>query len=533
VSSAIQNFKLTIYYTDSEIISTNISENTLTLYRYNQTTTQWDKLATDGSFVLATGANTTNNFIFANLTNFSSYSAGGLLTQGAACNIDTDCNATCKNSFDTGSYCAVSTQCVYNGATYENGGTACDSNNLQTCTSGTWSSSSCTNGCSDGTCLATTTTTTTTTGGGGGGGGATKKDIEALQQALANITQAISGVTIDTLEIYQLLTIGETTTTSITLRNPKQEDVSIKIKLKGEAAQFIFTLERITIPAQDSRTLNLRIIVPDDAEPKTYTAELTLETADEKITIPIILEITKKLPEKIVDIKIQPLQRTLQPGDILTIQTDIFNLGIKQPLEITLTIELVDSEGTIIFSTDQNLSVKTATTTTHTIPLPKDLQTGTYTVIGRATYLHAGVEQHIESVAEIEVQKTVLEILRVFMFKKYGIVRIWQILMLIPILILSTYAYLEYKKAARKRRRYNFLIEYGTLPKRGTNTAHVGNIAETRIKAHIDLNKLQTHTIIAGATGSGKTVAAQTIIEEALNKNIAVIVFDPTAQWTG
>jgi len=277
----------------------------------------------------------------------------------------------------------------------------------------------------------------------------------------------------------------------------------------------------------------LRIIIPDDVEPKTYTAELILQTTDEIITIPIILEITKKIQEKIVDIKIQPLQRTLQPGDTLTIQTDIFNLGIKQPLEITLTIELVDSEGTIIFSTDQNLSVDTATTTTHTIPLPQDLQAGTYTVIGRATYLREGIEQQTESVAEIEVQKTALELLKTFMFKKYGIVRIWQILMLIPILILSTYAYHEYKKAARKRRRYNFLIEYGSLPKRGTNTAHVGNIAETRIKAHIDLNKLQTHTIVAGATGSGKTVAAQTIVEEALRKNIAVIVFDPTAQWTG
>ena len=47
------------------------------------------------------------------------------------------------------------------------------------------------------------------------------------------------------------------------------------------------------------------------------------------------------------------------------------------------------------------------------------------------------------------------------------------------------------------------------------------------------LEKLKTHTIVAGATGGGKTVAAQDIAEEALKHNTAVIVFDPTAQWTG
>lgn len=44
---------------------------------------------------------------------------------------------------------------------------------------------------------------------------------------------------------------------------------------------------------------------------------------------------------------------------------------------------------------------------------------------------------------------------------------------------------------------------------------------------------LQTHTLIAGATGCGKTVAAQVMVEEALTRDVAVMVFDPTAQWTG
>ncbi len=69
----------------------------------------------------------------------------------------------------------------------------------------------------------------------------------------------------------------------------------------------------------------------------------------------------------------------------------------------------------------------------------------------------------------------------------------------------------------------------------GPRSAYVGLSATEQgaPKIHFNLDKLSTHTMVAGATGSGKTVAAQVIIEEALLKGISVVVFDPTAQWTG
>ncbi len=74
-----------------------------------------------------------------------------------------------------------------------------------------------------------------------------------------------------------------------------------------------------------------------------------------------------------------------------------------------------------------------------------------------------------------------------------------------------------------------------TLPADGTRTAFVGVSADQpgSPKIFLNLDKLSTHTMIAGATGSGKTVAAQVLVEEALKKGISVVVFDPTAQWTG
>ncbi len=78
-------------------------------------------------------------------------------------------------------------------------------------------------------------------------------------------------------------------------------------------------------------------------------------------------------------------------------------------------------------------------------------------------------------------------------------------------------------------------FDYSTLPAEGARTAFVGVSADQpgSPRIFLGIDKLCTHTMIAGATGSGKTVAAQVLVEEALKKGIAVVVFDPTAQWTG
>jgi DNA helicase HerA-like ATPase len=71
------------------------------------------------------------------------------------------------------------------------------------------------------------------------------------------------------------------------------------------------------------------------------------------------------------------------------------------------------------------------------------------------------------------------------------------------------------------------------LPKKSSKTIFLGLLAETEYKVYLDINELSKHVIIAGATGKGKTIAAQVIAEGVLMKNIPVIVIDPTDQWSG
>jgi len=76
-------------------------------------------------------------------------------------------------------------------------------------------------------------------------------------------------------------------------------------------------------------------------------------------------------------------------------------------------------------------------------------------------------------------------------------------------------------------------LDYKKLPQAGPRAIPVGRIAETDVSAYMDMDKLQTHSIAAGGTGSGKSVSAQVVSEELLKRGVPFVCFDPTAQWTG
>lgn len=91
--------------------------------------------------------------------------------------------------------------------------------------------------------------------------------------------------------------------------------------------------------------------------------------------------------------------------------------------------------------------------------------------------------------------------------------------------------YLKHKKATQRYITPNLK----DLPNRDSADVvfEVGLIAETKHRAYIVAKDMNTHALVAGSTGSGKSVSSSIIAEEALNNKIPVVVFDPTSQWTG
>ncbi|MFW6013622.1 MAG: ATP-binding protein [Candidatus Nanoarchaeia archaeon] len=108
------------------------------------------------------------------------------------------------------------------------------------------------------------------------------------------------------------------------------------------------------------------------------------------------------------------------------------------------------------------------------------------------------------------------------------------LLVSLPILILVIKYYPKFKSYLESRKRY-ILPSIKELPNENMSGVmlKVGKIPESKYSAYLAARDLNTHAIVAGSTGSGKSVSASIIVEEALNNKIPVVVFDPTSQWTG
>jgi len=115
----------------------------------------------------------------------------------------------------------------------------------------------------------------------------------------------------------------------------------------------------------------------------------------------------------------------------------------------------------------------------------------------------------------------------------FGIIPMWLVITFLVIVGLGLAIFLLVRRNIQKKKKYQMKLDTKTIPQKNPEYLFLGKVAETNTPAYLDPNRLTTHSIVAGATGGGKSISAQVIIEEALMHNIAVIVFDPTAQWSG
>ena len=190
---------------------------------------------------------------------------------------------------------------------------------------------------------------------------------------------------------------------------------------------------------------------------------------------------------------------------------------------ISLNYELIDQSlnETIPIQTEQ-INLEGNTEIRKTISSQNLNKKGFFTVNVQATYQ----TENITSSQEFEM------ILPWYETKIYKF-PLWQVLLVAFGIIALVSTYIFVRRVIESRKKYKMQIDYKTLAKKGDRAIHLGKIAETNYESYYEMDNMTTHTIVAGATGGGKSIAAQVIIEETLLKNVAVVVFDPTAQWSG
>ncbi|MCK4555507.1 MAG: DUF87 domain-containing protein, partial [Candidatus Aenigmarchaeota archaeon] len=366
--------------------------------------------------------------------------------------------------------------------------------------------------------------------GGAGDGGAGGAGGEAVNLTLLDLSK--NPVEIKSTLLYVTLYPGEHEIHSIEIMNNLNVTVKTALSVEGVAWDMI-DLQKTSfdIGPVSTEIVKVELSAPISAAAGTYTADIITRTGSVTHRTPVTIKI--EIPkEPLLDILLDLLSKSVAPGDNLKFQTTLKNMGDTAEVDdITITYNVKNMEtGNITLTEQETVAVEQTTSFTKTIAIPNSTDTGRYILEANASYWDG--RRYAVAAAAFDVStlpKPLVLLKSIFMnWLTYVI-----LLVIIPLVYGSRKLYQMYLLKKAQAARYIFPMDYKKLPQAGENTIRVGKIAETDVPAYIDVNNLTMHSIAAGGTGSGKSVCAMSTAEELLKRKIPVVVFDPTAQWTG
>ncbi len=325
-------------------------------------------------------------------------------------------------------------------------------------------------------------------------------------------------------EIKRKLRESEFLQERLSIINYRDSTITAIFEVEGNVTDLVeLDHTKLIVPSNDRGDLTITIF--GKKKPGVYKGNITI-TGSINATIPVEIEILPKdkLPVQALFIDLTTLDKKVYPNQYLRFKATLRNLltDIEYPVQILFTLQ--NSNGSITYwSRMENINIKTTTSLLRKVKIPKDMKPGEYVL--RMTAYYMGFSTSTSALVKVA--------LPFYLATVFWKIKVWHLILFVFILTLATLGFIYYRKYKESKKKYHLKVDLKELPKPGPRSIFVGRIAETSHKAYFDLEQFKTHAIVAGTTGGGKTVAAQVIVEEALKKGVAVIVFDPTAQWSG
>lgn len=340
----------------------------------------------------------------------------------------------------------------------------------------------------------------------------------------------------DPASIFLELQQGENLNLRISLRNRTTTPMTLTPRIAGDLVGILTVKENsVQLDSLSGGSLNLHVEVLPTQPIGNVNGSVVLDGKIGNYTLPSLREIPVNLkvvpPEKsLLDLRLSPVQTSVKPGSVASISLNMLNIGKLPWVDTQLVLRVIGPDGKVVFTKIENLSFETALSKIFDFKLPSNLPEGDYRVEAEAQYRCNGRTYSASSITGFELRSEAPKEISLFgmaMSSIFAALATGGLAAGTGIII-----YRWERSRMKVKRRFEHLVAFAELPP-AEDSAWAGHLAETKRRAFFKFDDLMTHMIVAGATGSGKTIAAMDLAEEALLNKKNVIVVDPTAQWTG
>jgi hypothetical protein len=305
-----------------------------------------------------------------------------------------------------------------------------------------------------------------------------------------------------------------------------------KISVEGVIWPFIMVQEpTFTVSGHSIKSIQLKVSTQPSTIPGIYVGNILTTLQNDTYKTPITLKV--EFPkEPLLDVNVKALSKTVEPGGEFKFEITLTNMGETTSVEditVNYTIKNLNTEK-LISSSSETLAVETVKSFTKSVSIPEDTPQDRYMIEVYATYWYG--QKYAYTSDAFDVTKLPIPLLMLKSLFMHWLT--YAVLFVIaPATYFGSLLYRRWHTLRRVKARYVLPVNFNKLPKPGANSLLVGKIAETDVSAYLDLEKLMMHSLAAGGTGSGKSVSAMIVAEELLKRGVPIVVFDPTAQWTG
>ncbi len=337
-------------------------------------------------------------------------------------------------------------------------------------------------------------------------------------------------VTVSPSSIAKSVKVGDFVEVPVTITNGREQDITVNLALEGDIAKSATLNQRtLLVDALSENTGTLRLL-GQNVSLYFGSLEVTGPGISQKIQVNLSVTDEKGAPVEALALEIDPITERAKIGKVFDFKVSLVNLLSDKKYNVTVrySIDRLDDSTTYtfeksFFEESEVIELDTTQTRIKNFKMPDFIRPGRYVINVKAEYF--GLES--------SASRT-FKVVEPFMdYLILGILPVRWVLFIGFFLLCGIGGYVYYLRKKAGQKRYVVKLDLDTLPKPGPRTILLGYIAETTTKTYFDLEAFTTHSLIAGSTGGGKTVSAEVIVEEALEKGISVIVFDPTAQWSG